>query len=288
MYQFDYVRPKTLEEAATLLAEGQGDVRVLAGGTDLLVQIHEKNPRWKDLKKVVDITAIPGLSEIEVKDGFVHVGALVTHTKAEKSEILKEYAPLLADACRTVGGPQIRNKGTLGGAIGNGSPASDPMPALIALDACAVIAGAAGERQIPLTEIIEKPGKTVLAPDEIIKEFVFPAASDKKMTFLKLGRRKALSIARMNVSIIAKQDEDGTVAFIRVVPGAVFATPGHAEKAEALLLGKKPDEALIQEAADSVAAEMIERTGIRWSTEYKEPVIKVLVRRALEAVLEVK
>ena len=288
MYQFDYVRPKTLEEAVSLLAEGQGAYRVLAGGTDLLVQIHEKNPRWKDLKKVVDISEIPGLSDIEVKDGAVHVGALVTHTKAEQSAILKEHAPLLADACRTVGGPQIRNKGTLGGAVGNGSPASDPMPALIALDACVVIAGGAGERQIPLAELIEKPGKTTLAADEIIREFVFPSAADKKMTFLKLGRRKALSIARMNVSLIAKQDEDGTVSFIRIVPGAVFATPGHAEKAEALLLNQKPDADLIQQAADSVAAEMIEKTGIRWSTEYKEPVIKVLVRRALEAVLEVK
>ena len=288
MYQFDYAKANTLEEACKLLAEGQGKARVIAGGTDLMVQIHEKDKRWKDMAKVVDISGIAELSAIEVKDGMVHVGALVTHTQAEESEVLKEHAPLLADACRTVGGPQIRNKGTLGGAIGNGSPASDPMPALIALDACAIVCGTGGERQIPLTEIIEKPGKTVLEPDEIIREFVFPSVADKKMVFVKLGRRKALSISRMNVSVIAKQDAGGAIEYIRVVPGCVFATPAHAEKAEAILSGQMPDAELIQKAADSVAAEMIEKTGIRWSTEYKEPVIKVLVRRALSDVLEVK
>lgn len=144
-----------------------------------------------------------------------------------------------------------------------------------------------GPRTIPVSKIIVKPGKTALAANEIITEVFFSSVASIRTTFVKLGRRKALSISRMNVAVVAHQDAQGTVNHIRLAPGCVFATPERAKQAESVLLGKKPDAALIGAAAKAVAGEMIERTGVRWSTEYKQPVITALVRRALKEVLEV-
>ena len=287
MICFGFVKPASVEEACALLAKAPGKSCVVAGGTDFMVQIREKAKRWQDLEYVVDISDLAELKGIYVEGDTVHVGAMTNHTEANTSEILNTHAKVLAMACGTVGAPQIRNRGTIGGAIGNASPASDPVPALIALGAEAVVMGPNGKRIIPMSEMITRPGKTVLAEGEIIVEVFFKSAADSKSTFVKLGRRKALSISRMNVSVVAHQDANGVIDYIRLAPGCVFATPERAGKAEAMLLGKKPDAALLEAAATAVGDEMVERTGVRWSTEYKQPVIGALVRRALEEVLEV-
>ncbi|MBU5434656.1 xanthine dehydrogenase family protein subunit M [Pseudoflavonifractor sp. MSJ-37] len=287
MLRYDYVRPASVEEACAFLLKTPGRSCPIAGCTDFLVQVREKSARWKDLQYVVDLSALPELSGIRVEDGIVHVGAMTTHSAAEHSPVLAEHAPLLAAACASVGSPQIRNRGTIGGAVANASPASDPMPVLIALEANALVQGPNGQRTIPMSDMIVKPGKTALAPDEIILGFSFPSVAHMRTVFLKLGRRKALSISRMNVSLVVHQDAEGVIDHVALAPGCVFAAPDRARKAEALLLGRRPDAALIDDAAKAVADEMIERTGVRWSTEYKQPVITALVRRALENGTEV-
>ena len=288
MIRFGFVKPASVEEACDFLAGANGKSCVVAGGTDFMVQIHEKDKRWKDLEYAVDISDLKELKGISVDDDTVHVGALTSHTEAQFSDVLNANGKLLSMACGTVGAPQIRNRGTIGGAIGNASPASDPVPALIALEAQAVVMGPNGKRTIPMSEMITRPGKTALAEGEIITEVFFKSVAGMRSTFVKLGRRKALSISRMNVSVVAHQDENGVIDYIRLAPGCVFATPERATKAEAMLLGQKPDAALLEAASKAVGDEMVERTGVRWSTEYKQPVIAALVRRALEEVLEVK
>lgn len=288
MIRFGFVKPASVEEACDLLAKAPGKSCVVAGGTDFMVQVHEKAKRWEGLEYAIDISDLAELKGIRVEGDVVHVGAMTNHTEAQFSEVLNAHGKVLSMACGTVGAPQIRNRGTIGGAIGNASPASDPVPALIALEAQAVVVGPKGKRVVPMSEMITRPGKTALADGEIITEVFFKSVAGMRSTFVKLGRRKALSISRMNVSVVAHQDENGVIDYIRLAPGCVFATPERAGKAEAMLLGKKPDAALLEEAAKAVGDEMVERTGVRWSTEYKQPVIAALVRRALEEVLEVK
>lgn len=287
MLKFDYCRPGSLDEACTLLAECPGS-RPIAGGTDLMVQIREPSGRWSNLSCMVDLSFIPELADIRMENGSLWLGAMATHTQIGKSPLVCSLAPVLSAACLTVGSPQIRNRGTLGGAVCNASPASDPVPALLAMEAVVAIAGPNGVRRLPLDGFITAPGRTALKPGELVTGFLLPPSSEFRWTFEKLGRRKALAISRINMAAMARQAPDGTVTDLRLVPGCVYSTPHRAAAVETLLLSKVPTRALLERAAKAMAEDMVCQTGIRWSTEYKQPVLEAITRRALEQVLEVK
>lgn len=289
MFKFDYLRPASVQEACEVLALHGISARVIAGGTDLMVQIRDEDKKWANIDYVVDISHIKEMKYIKEEGDVVRIGALATHTEIVNSPVLKKYAPFFCEASNTVGSPQIRNKGTIGGSIGNASPASDPVPPLIALDAEVKIAGKNGVRTASLKSIFANSYKTTLAVDEVVVEVSFrKMAENTKSVFLKLGRRKALAISRMNVGVAVVQDEKGIVTDIRIAPGCIFATPDRIELAENVLLGKVPTEELMVEAGKKVSEEMISRTGIRPSTEFKKPAIESLTARALREVLEVK
>ena len=283
MITYNYHIASSLEDAGRFLEEYGETARVVAGGTDIMVQVHEKDKRWKDLKMMVDITPLHGeIGKIREEGSRIHVGALCTHTEIENSPLVRKEIPFLSTACSTVGGPQIRNRGTLGGSIGNAFPASDPLPALVAADATAVIYSRKGERTVLLKDLYEGKGKLSLAPGELLKEFViekFPAGT--KMAFSKLGRRKALAISRLNCAAALTFDGNGIITRARICPGCIFIVPDRVERAEQLLTGEKPSEELFEEAGKAVADVMIERTGVRWSTEYKQPAVQEIVYKAL-------
>lgn len=288
MFKYDYLRPASVKEACELLALHGENARVIAGGTDLMVQIRDEDEKWANIKYVIDISHIKELKYIKEDGDKIIIGALATHTEIFNSQVLRKYASFFCEASSTVGSPQIRNKGTIGGSIGNASPASDPVPPLIALDADVKIAGKDGERIVSLKSIFVKPYKTGLGVDEIITEISFKKLPvEVKSVFLKLGRRKALAISRMNVGVAVVQDDKGVVTDLRIAPGCIFATPDRVTIAENILLGKVPTEELLVEAGKKVSEEMITRTGIRPSTEFKKPAIESLTTRALREVLEV-
>ena len=287
MVEFDYRRPASLAEVCEILAKTPGSAPI-AGGTDLMVQLRGNEARWGKLNCVVDLSAISELREIRHENNDLFVGAMVTHAKVEKNSLIRTYAPVLALACSTVGSPQIRNRGTLGGAICNASPASDPVPALLCLGADVLLQGAEGQRRLAVDEFITGSGRTALRQGEIVVGFSIPLAEDWRYTFEKLGRRKALAISRMNVAAMARQDTDGRVNELRLVPGCVFFAPCRVNEVEVMLLGQVPTHALVEQTAAQMAAEMIRKTGVRWSTEYKQPVLQALTRRVLEQVLEVR
>lgn len=289
MMELDYRRPESLKEALRILSEFGKEARILAGGTDLLVQLREGMDRWQDLRLLVDISHIKELRYIREEEGIVRIGALATHSDLEKSSLLREAAPFLCKAAFQVGSPQIRNRGTIGGSISNASPAADPVPPLIALGAEALLKSLEGERRLPLQDIYSGSGETVLDPGEILAEISFPRLpKGARSAFVKLGRRKALAISRLNLGVIALQDQEGSVQELRIAPGCIFATPDRVREAEGVLLGKVPTPSLLEEAGLKVTDEMIRRTGIRWSTEFKKPALEALVRRALGEVLEVR
>ena len=283
MIQYKYHRAASLDDVVKVLKEYGGKARIVAGGTDIMVQIHEKDKRWKDLQCLLDITYLDKeLRYISEDEEYVYIGPLSTHTDLEQSEIIAKHIPFLGWASATVGSPQIRNRGTLGGSIGNAFPASDPLPALIAADALIKVYGQDGERGCLRKDFYEGKGSLKLEPGEFIREFVVKKLPEgTRMGFSKLGRRKALAISRLNCAAALTMDSEGTITEARIAPGCIFILPDRVEKAEQVLIGQKPSEELFAKAGKAVSEVMIERTGVRWSTQYKEPAVQEIVLRAL-------
>jgi carbon-monoxide dehydrogenase medium subunit/xanthine dehydrogenase FAD-binding subunit len=226
---------------------------------------------------------------IREEGDVIIIGALTSHDEIYKSSIIRNAVPFLSEASFSVGSPQIRNRGTVGGNICNASPAADSVPPLIALDADVKIESIRGVRLVPLKSVYVKANQNNLAPDEIITEIRFKTLPlGSRTAFIKLGRRKALAISRINVAVAAKIDDEGKVSDVRIYPGCIFGMPERVTAAEDVLVGKCPTEELINAAALKVSEEMINKTGIRWSTEYKKPAVEALIRRGLKEVLGVE
>jgi CO/xanthine dehydrogenase FAD-binding subunit len=278
---FTLVRAESLEEAFDFLGQSGPDVKIIAGGTDLMVELRDISPGEKGLGTVLDITPIDEIRGIKDDGGTITVGALTPHREISSSPIILRYAPLLASACSTVGATQHRNIATIGGNVINGSPAADSVPALIALNAEAVFQSKSGERVSPLKDIYLKPYQTDIKDDEILTALRFPRLPEgATSSYIKLGRRNALAISRMNVAVVLVIN-DGKITEARISPGSTTPTPDRITTAEELLIGKEPTEELFRRAGKAVSEEMINRSGRRWSTPYKEPVIAALTARAL-------
>ncbi len=281
---FEYLVPETISELSSLLTRYGKEARILAGGTDFLIGLKrgECLPRY-----VLDISQIPDISELRDQGNRVFVGARVTHTRISESSLIREEAPLLAASASSVGSVQIRNSGTIGGNIVNASPAGDTVPALMALDAEAHIVNSAGERFVPLQALYAGPYRTALAPDEFLFGIRFPKLPAGTGTcFLKLGRRRALSVSRITVGVVLRLDGKGLIREARICPGAMTPVPCRVGRAEEGLLGSVPGAALFQKAGQQVARAVLGMTGPRPSTPYKEPVLIHLVERALAAAAE--
>ena len=290
MFHFDYFRANHIEEVCSFLQQHGDKSRILAGGTDLMVQIHEKDPKWAQLEWVVDISALQKeLRYVREEETEVHIGALSTHTDLETSPVIQEYFPLLSAACASVGSPQIRNMGTIGGSTCNASPAADPLTPLIACDASIVLQGVDGRRTLLLSDFLLGKGQVDLQPGEFVVEFVVPKLPCKAVTrFEKLGRRKALAISRLNAAVVLKYNEQKEIEFARVVAGCIFTKPKRLTEVENLLVGKTISRELFEQAGKAVSEEMIRVTGYRWSTEYKQPALEGLMERALLTAAEME
>ncbi len=281
MKQFEYFSADSVETALQLLKEYSGEAQILAGGTDLIIEL--RKPNVKVPKAIIDIFQINELKGISETDSEIIIKPLTTHTELGKSPIIKKYARLLHMAANVIGSPQIRNRGTIGGNIMNAATCADTVPPLIALGASLKLKSANGERTLLIADLFVKPYVTIATKDELLIEIRFPKLpQDARSAFIKLGRRNALAISRLSVAAILQKDTAGNIVDARIVPGAAFPKWQRVIEAEHILIGKKPDMKLFEETGKKVAEAMISFTGRRWSTEYKEPVIAVLVRRVLE------
>jgi CO/xanthine dehydrogenase FAD-binding subunit len=279
--RFEYTKPASLAQALEILDQGDERVKVLAGGTDLLVFIQEGviSPRL-----VVDLGGIAELKSIEEKYGRIRLGALVTHDQAAASPLIREKAPVLPQACAEVGSPQIRSRGTIGGNLVTASPSGDVIPALVALGASLALRCLHGERTVPIEEFFTGVKKSVLRHNELLTLVSFPApAPSSRGFFKKLGQRKALSISK--VSVAACLDfEKGAVRSCRIALGAVAPTVIRATKTEAYLLGKKLDRGTIAQAARIVSSESRAITDLRSEADYRNEMVGVLVKRGIEEI----
>jgi CO/xanthine dehydrogenase FAD-binding subunit len=281
MKQFEYFSPKNVVEACALLKEFGGDAQVLAGGTDVLIELRKASV--KTPKAIIDITCLNELTGMTETESEIIIKPLTTHGELGSSSFIKQYAQLLHMAANVIGSPQIRNRGTIGGNIMNAATCADTVPPLMALNATVKLQSAEGERSISIIDFFVKPYQTIAAKNEILTEIRFPKLLvSMKSVFIKLGRRNALAISRLSVAAILQKSNGGLIQEARIVPGAAFPKWQRMTEAEKLLIGQKPSKELFTEAGLKVSEMMISSTGRRWSTEYKEPVIAVLVRRALQ------
>lgn len=282
MIRFDYKKPDSIEDCLDLLDFYKEKARLFAGGTDLMVEFRADDKKLKDVEVVIDISHLAELRFINSAKGSISIGVCTTFAEIIKNSVLLKYAPFFSEACRTVGSPQIRNTGTIGGSIGTASPASDPGPPLVAMDSSLTLLSSEGRREVLLSEFIEGAYRTKIKPNELIFSINFKMLNpDAGFSFVKLGRRKALSIARMNVAAYVETDENGTVVDVRIVPGSCMPVTIRITEAENMLLGKTPDYDLHEAIGKKVSEKMVGVSGRRWSTPYKEPVIASLVKRAL-------
>jgi carbon-monoxide dehydrogenase medium subunit len=279
----NYIMAESLEEAVAALAEKGENVRIIAGGTDLILEI-ERGVR-PDLQTIIDVTKIPGLDQItEDADGMIHLGPTVTHNHVVASKLIREKAYALQQSCWEVGSPQIRNRGTVAGNLATASPANDTISPLMALDAKLTLKSTRGERVVPLAEFYTGVRRTVLAPDEMITDIAFMGLTETQPSFfIKTALRKAQAISVINISVILDLAGE-TISQARITLGAAAPTIIHAEEAEAFLKGKDLSEDVIAEAGKLTAQAAQPISDIRGSAEYRDYMIGVIARRALTAI----
>ncbi|OGQ02238.1 MAG: hypothetical protein A2026_18705 [Deltaproteobacteria bacterium RBG_19FT_COMBO_46_12] len=282
---FDYKIPNTIEEACDLLWQAEGKAKIIAGGTDLVIGLRNGDHAPPC---IIDITRIEKLRKIEEINGTLSIGAAVTHSEISSSFLVRKYGKVLSDAASEIGSPQIRNVATIGGNIVNASPAADTLPPLMVLNAMGKVVSKEGEREAPLSQLFKGPYQTALKHHELLIQIIFAKLSpEMRSSFVRLARRDAMAIARMNVAIVLQTEKRGhRIEDICISVGSVTPTPQRMSEAEAFLRGKSPDEEVLQKASLKISETMIRESGVRPSTSYKKPVVEALFIRAMRKVLE--
>lgn len=276
----EYLLPQSAGEALEILDAHAGSARIIAGGTDLVLQ----RKQGKSMAEVaVDITRIPGLNGIEISGSYIRIGALVTHAQAAASPLLLERAAVLAEACGKVGGPQTRSVGTLVGNVVNALPAADSAIALMALAAEAEIMDLEGTRWLPLTELYLGVGQCYVdSCAQIVTALRFsPLGSSWGSAYERLAKRRSLILPVLAVAAVAGVD-NGRYQEVRIAMGPVARTPLRATEAEEYLRGRRVSKEAIELAATKSLTEAQPRDSVlRGSREYRQAMVEVLARRAL-------
>lgn len=284
MNDIDYASPKSIAEATALLSDKGDRAKVLAGGTDLIVQVREYR---RDIDVVVDVKRIPELMELsfDPKSGLLIGAATPCCRIYEHKEIAKAY-PGLIDAASLVGGIQIQSRASLGGNLCNASPAGDTIPALIALQTTCVVAGPKGTREVAAEDFCVGPGRNCLQRGEMLVTLKMPAPKPHSgAAYLRFIPRNEMDIAVVGVGVAVQFDEGKCVA-ARISLAAVAPRPLLVTNAAAALIGTAATEADIEKAASLAQAAATPISDMRGDAEYRKHLVSVLVKRALTAALD--
>jgi CO/xanthine dehydrogenase FAD-binding subunit len=282
--ELEYHAAHDLKEALKLAEQLGSRKRFLSGGTDVTVRLKEGLVK-EDV--IVDLSRVAELRFVREESGIVHVGACATHADLSASPILRQHGCALALAASRVGGPQIRNMGTVGGNVANASPAGDTIPALIVLDAVVSIASHKGIREVPIIDFFTGPGRSVLAAEELVTELHFPATGSGELTgFGKLGARQAMTISTANVAFYFRIGDNQRIVEARIAFGSVAPTVVRAHKTEKMFCQLPPVLSwdAIRGAAQMAWKEVAPIDDLRATAVYrKEAVVGLLAETAYEA-----
>ncbi len=280
---FSYHNPESIPEACEILARYGAKAKVLAGGTDVLTKMKQE---LLSPEVLVSLRKIKGISAIEDIPGRgVVIGARATHNDIVNSPVLQKKYLSVSEAAHAMANNQVRNLGTVGGNIVNAVPSADLPPILIALGATVKLIGVGGERVVPLEDFFTGPSRTVIAQDEILTEIVIPDQSATGSNYIKFGLRRSGSLAVVGTAVsvtVAK----GVIKDARIVLGAVAPVPMRARKTEALLVGKKVVDSLLEEAGLCAAGECKPIADMRGSVEYRRELVRVFTKRALRKAID--
>ncbi len=273
---------KSIEEATGLLGKYKGDAKLIAGGTDIIIALRSEKISPKVL---IDIAKVKELKKIEDDGEYITLGAGVTFTEIVENPLFQGNLHGLYKACRMVGSPQIRNKGTIGGNIANGSAAADSIPPLIALGSTVKLLSIEGVREISLEDYYTNPIKE----NELITEIKFKKPKENQiLAFAKLGLRKALAISRLTTSALVEFDNDEIVKSIRVASGALGKYPMREMEVENYLIGKKIEEETIEGAINALQSSMDERLKGRSTLPYKRVAVSGILKETLESAVTIR
>lgn len=272
---------KSIEEVVGLLGKYNKDSKIIAGGTDIVIEL--KNEKISP-KILIDISKIEELKRIEENEEYISIGAGVTFTEIVENPFFKDKLYGLYKACKMVGSPQIRNKGTIGGNIANGGAAADSVPPLIALGSIVTLESIEGIREIALEKYYDDP----IRENELLTKIRFKKPNkNQTLSFSKLGLRKALAISRLTTSALIEFEEEN-IKTIRAASGALGITPLREYKVEEYLTGKKIEEETIIGAIDTLEKSMEERLKGRSTLPYKSKAINTILRETLEESINLK
>lgn len=282
MQAFTYVSPKTIGEAAAILATEGDNAKILSGGTDIIVQLREGR---RQAKVVVDVKAIPELNTLtfDAQKGLTVGSAVPCHKIYGDAAIAKAY-PGLMDSVTLIGGAAIQGRATLGGNVCTASPAGDSLPSLIALGAVCMVMGKSVTKEIPIEKMFAGPGKTVLQPGELLVAIRIPAPKPNSgAAYLRFIPRNEMDIAVVGAGVSVELDASKTkFVAARISIGAVAPTPLLVAEAGAALLGQSVGDAVINQAAELAKAAARPISDMRGTAEQRKHLTAVMTRRALE------
>jgi xanthine dehydrogenase FAD-binding subunit len=278
---FAYFAPKTVSEATALLTQHGPQAKVLAGGTDIIVQLREG---LRQAEVVIDIKHIPDLTHFSLNATGLQIGAAVPCYKLYENAAIKQAYAALTDAAHIIGGWQIQSRASIGGNLCNSSPAADSIPALIALNATANISGQSGQRTVAIKGFCTAPGKNILQSGEMLVSLTVPATSPKSgSAYERFIPRNEMDIAVVGAASWVQLNAQGTeITACRIALGAVAPTPKLAELASQSLLGKAPSEAVFEQAGELAKQVASPISDIRGTKEYRLHLVGVLVKRTLQ------
>lgn len=280
-----YFIAATLQEALELLETSTNNSRIVAGATDLILEI--TRGLHPEVDTLIDISRIPGLNSITVDTkNTIHIGAMVTHAQAVSTEVIRKKATCLAEACWQVGSPQIRNRGTIAGNLLTASPANDTIPALMALDASVTLVSKSGTRCVKIEDLFTGVRKTVAQPGEILTEITIPQFTDcESSSFYKYALRNAQAISLVNCAIWLVRSQDNNIKAVRVAVGSVAPKVLRLRKLEQELISKNLNDL---ESLDFSTAQLEIRpiTDIRASDKFRQAMVKTTIKRCLEVITD--
>jgi CO/xanthine dehydrogenase FAD-binding subunit len=303
-----YLIPTSVVEALNYLSEPVKGTIILAGGTDIVVELREKKIKPAGIEnvleesslrqplphnRIIDISRIQELKEIKEKGEDIELGALVTHRKIAESALIQKYGNILAEAATQMGSPQVRNRGTLGGNLATASPAADTVPPLIALESKVILKSLKGQREVPIEDFFLAPGKTILQSNELILGVRFPKMKKTEYgRYCKLGQRNAVSISIVSIAIKAEirnpQSAIRNFGQVRIGLGSVAPKPLRAREAERVLFNQPFNDKIIEQAANAAMKQCSTITDIRASGEYRCRMVKELTQELLKDITNIK
>ncbi len=278
-----YFAPQKTEEALKILFKYEKEIKVIAGGTDLLIQYYD---RLYEINGWLDLKNIKELKEIRIHQNQMEIGAMVTHAQLEKSEDIKKYFPVLSKAAADIGSPQIRNRGTIGGNIVNASPAGDLLSPLMAYDAQFKLLSLQEEVVISAEGFFTGPKKTILEPAQLLTQIILPLPSERTYgSWIKIGKRRALIIATIALALVVEMAKDNkTVKDVRTCLGSVAPTPIEIKEIREKTVGKNFSQLDFNQLGQIVEDKISPIDDIRGTKEYRKDVAKEIMINALEEI----